>query len=40
MNSINEIIRICREVLNEETSLDESVIREILHEALEARSEM
>lgn len=40
MNSINEIIHICREVLDGDTYLDDSVIREILQEALVAKSEM
>jgi len=40
LDSLNEIIRICREVLDGTTSLEESVISEILLEALEAKSEI
>jgi hypothetical protein len=40
LSHLNEIIRICREVLSGETFLEESVISEILDEALELKSEM
>lgn len=39
MQNVNEIIRICKEVLNGETYLEDSVIRDILDEALELKSE-
>jgi hypothetical protein len=40
MSHVSEIIRICKEVLNGETFLEESVIREILDEALELKSDL
>jgi hypothetical protein len=39
MSHIDEIIKLCREVLAGETFLEESVIREILVEAYEFKSE-
>jgi hypothetical protein len=40
MNHIEEIIRICNEILSGETFLEESVIKEILDEALELKCDM
>ena len=40
MTNVNEIIRICREVLDGDVFLDDSVINEILQEALELKSEV
>jgi hypothetical protein len=40
MKHVNEIIRICREILSGETFLEDSVIREILDEALELKADL